>query len=107
MEQVVNITKTVQDYIACVSTNKKMLIFKSTELPNLSKGGGVVLQKTKIDYFLSDIQTFMLKDGILWKIGSQERNLKDLSYWIGKRAQTGKKTPSRFNKDLKFLNEIK
>ena len=53
------------------------------------------------------IQTFMLKDGILWKIGSQERNLKDLSYWIGKRAQTGKKTPSRFNKDLKFLNEIK
>ena len=57
------------------------------------------------DNFLSDIQSFNFSDGITWKIGSQFRNEKDINFWLGKRAQVGKKAPKRFNKNLKFFNE--
>ena len=82
-----------------------MLIFKTSELPILKKGGGVQLQKIKTDESLSDIQTFELDNGISWKIGDQLRNEKKLDFWIGKRSQSGKKTPKRFNKNLQFYND--
>ena len=82
-----------------------LLIFLSKELPVLSKGGGVQLQKIKENDSLSDIQTFNLSDGIKWKIGSQVRNEKNIVFWIGKRSQVGKNLPKRFNKNLKFFNE--
>ena len=104
-DQVISVIKTIKKYIACVSTNKKMLIFNTNELPTLTKSGGVVLQKTKNDYFLSDIQTFDLNNGLVWKIGSQLRNEKAVDFWIGKRSQVGKKVPIRFNINLKFFNE--
>ena len=63
------------------------------------------MQKIKNENSLSDIQTFNLSEGILWKIGSQLRNEIDLDFWIGKRAQSGKKVPKRFNKYLKFFND--
>ena len=70
----------------------------------MKKGGGVQLQKIKKGDFLSDIQTFNLSKGIIWQIGSQLRNETDVNFWIGKRAQVGKKVPKRFNKNLKFKN---
>jgi hypothetical protein len=42
--------------------------------------------------------------GISWQIGSQNRNEKNVEFWTGKRAQSGKKVPKRFNKNLKFYD---
>ena len=98
------ITNNIATHIACVSKNGKLLIFETSSLPILKKGGGVQLQKIKNDESLSDIQTFHLSDGLFWKVGSQLRNIKDIDFWIGKRSQVGTKIPKRFNKDVKFYN---
>ena len=50
------------------------------------------------------VQSFNLDEGISWQIGSQNRNEKNIEFWIGKRAQSGKKVPKRFNKNLKFYD---
>ena len=34
--------------------------------------------------------------------GFEKKNLKDVEFWFGKRAQVGKKIPKGFNKNLKF-----
>ena len=102
-----SITKKIGSHLACVSSNQKLLIFETKDLPILKKGGGVQLQKIKEDEFLSDIQSFNKTDGLLWKIGSQIRNETKIDFWIGKRSQAGKKVPKRFNKNLKFYNDSK
>ena len=104
-DQLLNITNKIETYIACVSKNSKLLIFKTKDLPVLKRGGGVQLQKIKKEEFLSDIQTFNISEGITWKISSQLRNETNIDFWIGKRSQVGKKVPRRFNKNLKFHNE--
>ena len=53
---------------------------------------------------LNDVQSFNLDEGISWHIGSQNRNEKNIDFWIGKRAQSGKKVPKRFNKNLRFYD---
>jgi len=97
--KVLNLTK---KYIGCVTKLQKMLIFKIDALPNLQKGGGVQLIKIKKDDYLSDITQLNIEDGLEWSTGSKNRKLEDLDFWIGKRAQAGKKVPKYFNKNLKF-----
>ena len=104
-DELIKLSKNIKTHIACVSKNSKLLVFETKDLPILSRGGGVQLQKINNDNFLSDIQSFNISDGITWKIGSQFRNEKDIIFWLGKRAQVGKKVPKRFNKNLKFFNE--
>ena len=53
---------------------------------------------------ISDIQIFNTDDGLIWQTGSKIRNLNKLNYWICKRAQSGKKIPKFFNKNLKFFD---
>ena len=97
--KVLNLTK---KYIACVTKLQKMLIFSKDTLPILQKGGGVQLIKIKKDDFLSDVTQLTIEDGLEWSTGSKNRKLEDVEFWIGKRAQTGKKVPKNFNKNLKF-----
>ena len=51
---------------------------------------------------LSDAQTLNKEESLIWSIGKQIREESKINFWLGKRAQTGKKIPKRFNKDLKF-----
>ena len=104
-DQLLTFTSKICSYIASVTKRSKLLIFKTSDLPMLKKGGGVLIQKIKDNDQIEDIQSFELKDGLIWKTGSQIRNEKNIKPWIGKRAQAGKKIPSRFNKNLKFYNE--
>ena len=52
--------------------------------------------------FLSDVTQLNIEDGLEWSTGSKNRKLEDVEFWIGKRAQTGKKVPKFFNKNQKF-----
>jgi len=91
-----------KSHLACVNNDAKLLIFKIKELPILQKSGGVQLQKIKNNNFISDIQLFNLSDGISWHNGSLNKTEKNIDFWLGKRSQSGKKVPKRFNKNLKF-----
>ena len=93
-------------HIACVNNSSKLLIFETKQLPILQKGIGVQIQKIKENEFLSDIRLFNLNDGLSWYNGSIKRCEKNLKLWLGKRSQSGKKIPKKFNKDLKFHEKI-
>ncbi len=103
-DQVFKVIPVDKTHLACVNKDAKLLIFEIKDLPVLQKSGGVQLQKIKENSVLLDIQIFNLIDGISWKIGSLNRNEKEVDFWIGKRAQSGKKVPKRFNKNLKFFD---
>ncbi len=101
-DEVIKILNLTKKHIACVTKLQKMLIFEIDSLPKLQKGGGVQLIKIKKDDFLSDVTQLIVEDGLEWSTGSKNRKLEDVDFWIGKRAQTGKKVPKYFNKNLKF-----
>ena len=88
--------------VATVGLNRKLLIFKLDELPELDRGKGVRMQKLK-DSILSDVRTFQVEDGMEWKDSSGRKKVeKDISNWIGKRAQAGKLVPKGFPRNARF-----
>ncbi len=99
MIKVFSITKS---HIICVSKLHKMLVFEKSSLPELQKGVGVQLIKIKDKDYLSDVIDINPKEGLEWSTGSKNRKIDKIDFWIGKRAQSGKKIPKFFNKNLKF-----
>ncbi len=91
-----------KEHLALVSKNEKLLIFDIGSLPTLNKGSGVQLMKIKSNDSLSDCTITDINEGLSWSKGSKIKNLKEIEFWIGKRAQVGKKIPKGFNKNLKF-----
>ncbi len=90
------------DSIATIGTNRKLLIFKINELPELNKGKGVRLQKYKNAY-LSDITSFDSETGLVWFDKSGRKNVvNNFENWVGKRAQSGKIAPKGFPRNNKF-----
>ncbi len=90
------------DHVATIGDNRKLLIFKLADLPEMTRGKGVRLQKFK-DGGLSDACAFKLKEGLNW-LDSSGRNwsVTDLAEWIGERAQAGRLPPRGFPKDNRF-----
>ncbi len=90
------------ELVATMGLNRKLLIFNIEQLPELTRGKGVRLQKCK-DSCLSDISSFQEKDGLEWKdLSGRRRAEKNLLHWIGKRAQSGKMAPKGFPRNNKF-----
>ncbi|MEM6602434.1 MAG: DNA topoisomerase IV subunit A [Pseudomonadota bacterium] len=87
------------DMLACVGENRKMLIYALSELPELAKGKGVILQKYK-DGGLSDATTFSSEDGLIWT--GRMNNMKDFSEYCGSRATQGRMVPRGFPRNGKF-----
>jgi len=89
-------------YLASVTKLAKMLIFDTESLPTMNKGVGVQIIKIKDKDRVSDVKLINLNDGLEWIAGNKKRKLANIEFWIGKRAQVGKKIPKFFNKSLKF-----
>ncbi|MBL8789980.1 MAG: DNA topoisomerase IV subunit A [Rhizobiales bacterium] len=90
------------DHVATIGENRKMLILKLSEVPEMARGKGVRLQKFK-DGGLSDAQAFRMKDGLTWVDSSgREFNVTDLAEWKGERAQAGRMPPKGFPKNNRF-----
>lgn len=90
------------DHVAVVGENRKVLVFAIEELPEMSRGKGVRLQKYK-DGGLSDATTFTLANGLSWKDpAGRTRTENDLAEWIGKRATAGRMAPRGFPRDNTF-----
>ena len=97
------------DHVAVVGTNRKMLVFPVSELPEMSRGKGVRLQKYRsggglvADDSLSDAAFITLADGLRWQeSGGRTRTEPDLTAWLGKRASAGSMAPRGFPRDNKF-----
>ncbi len=90
------------DHVAVIGENRKLLIFPLDELPEMTRGRGVMLQRYK-DGGLSDAKTFSLAEGLSWTAGAGRiRTETDLRAWVGKRAQAGRLPPSGFARSNKF-----
>ncbi|RUS60285.1 DNA topoisomerase IV subunit A [Pseudorhodobacter sp. E13] len=90
------------DHVAVVGENRKVLVFRLDELPEMAKGKGVRLQKYK-DGGLSDATTFALTEGLSWKDpAGRTRTETDLEEWLAKRATAGRMAPRGFPRDNRF-----
>jgi topoisomerase-4 subunit A len=88
------------DHAAVVGENRKLLIFKLHEIPELGRGQGVYLQRYK-DGALMDASTFT------WKVGLKDENGRlfepsELKDWRGERAQAGRIVPRGWSRGGKF-----
>ncbi|MEM6781281.1 MAG: DNA gyrase C-terminal beta-propeller domain-containing protein, partial [Pseudomonadota bacterium] len=89
------------DHLAVIGQNRKMIVFELSEVPEMTKGKGVILQKYK-DGGLSDLKTFKWENGLSYKYGAGETVVEDLNPWVGNRAQAGRLPPNGFPKSNKF-----
>ncbi|GAA5540500.1 DNA topoisomerase IV subunit A [Brucella sp. NBRC 113783] len=92
------------DHIAVVGENRKMVVFPLTEIPEMTRGKGVRLQKYK-DGGVSDIRTFAIAEGLSWQDSAERtftRSKEELIEWIGARASAGRVVPKGFPRSGKF-----
>ena len=83
------------DTVAVIGENRKLLVFPLDELPVLSRGRGVLLQKYR-DGGLADVQVFRRAEGLSWRTGGRTRTATDFAPWTGRRAQAGRNVPKGF-----------
>ncbi len=90
------------DMVAVIGENRRLLIFSLEELPEMTRGRGVILQKYR-DGGLADIKTFARSEGLTWSAGAgRTRTETRIDDWIGRRAQAGRLPPSGFPRSNRF-----
>ena len=92
------------DHVAIIGENRKMLIFALSQLPEMSRGKGVRLQRYK-DGGVSDIRCFAMEEGLTWEDSAGRvytRKREELTEWIADRAQAGRLVPKGFPRSGKF-----
>jgi len=92
------------DAIATVGENRKLLVFALSDLPELSRGQGVMLQRYR-DGGLSDAIAFRLADGLSWSLGGESgrtRTETDLTPWRAARGAAGRMPPMGFPRTNRF-----
>jgi topoisomerase-4 subunit A len=101
-EEAVVATPVEGDHVAVVGDNRKLLLFPLGEVPEMTRGRGVILQKYK-DGGLSDAKTFARKEGLTWNAGAgRVRTETEIRDWLGKRAQAGRLPMRGFPTSNKF-----
>jgi topoisomerase IV subunit A len=92
------------DLVAAIGENRKMVVFGLDQVPEMTRGRGVRLQRHK-DGGLSDIKVFEVEKGLSW-VDSAGRvfnlSIKELADWRGNRADAGRLAPKGFPKNNKF-----
>jgi topoisomerase-4 subunit A len=89
------------DHVIIVGDNRRMLVFPLDQVPEMTRGQGVMLQRFK-DGGMADARVIRLEDGLSWRQGERERTEKDLRPWLGDRAQAGRVVPMGFPRPPRF-----
>lgn len=92
------------DHVAVVGENRKLLVFPLVQLPEVTRGKGVRLQRYK-DGGISDVKCFAIADGLTWedtagRVFTKTKN--ELVEWLGDRATAGRLVPKGFPRSGKF-----
>ena len=91
------------DTIAMSGSNDKLLIFGTNEIPEMTRGKGVILQKYNADRtYVLDVMFFNAADGFGWTTGRGTTKLDDWTPWTGRRASQGRTVPLGFPRTGKF-----
>ena len=89
------------DHVAVVGQNRKLVVFALEEMPVMTRGQGVTLQRYR-DGGLSDARTFTLAEGLSWTMGGdtgRTRTEGDIGMWKVARGAAGRMPPQGFPKD--------
>ena len=92
------------DMVAVIGQNRKMLVFPMNQLPVMTRGKGVRLQRYK-DGGISDLKTFKSETGLTWTDSSGRTFTKpvaELTEWIADRATAGRQPPNGFPRNNRF-----
>ncbi len=101
---VVRIIGAGHDYVAAVGDNRKLVVFPLEELPEMTRGQGVTIQKYK-DGGLSDAVSFVFAEGLSWAMGGDSgrtRTESDLTMWRVARGAAGRMPPTGFPRNNRF-----
>ncbi len=92
------------DHVAVVGENRKMLVFPLDQIPEMTRGKGVRLQRYK-DGGMIDMRCFAIADGLTWDDSAGRtfvRSKDELLEWIADRATAGRAVPKGFPRTGKF-----
>ena len=89
------------DHVAVIGDNRKLLVFPLSEMPEMARGRGVILQKHK-DGAVVDVKVLKIAEGLSWRQGERTRTETDLRPWLGARAAAGRMAPNGFPKNNRF-----
>lgn len=91
------------DMVAMSGSNDKLLIFPAAEIPEMTRGKGVILQKYNAERtYVLDAMFFDAADGFGWTTGRGTTKLDDWHPWVGRRASQGRTIPVGFPRSGKF-----
>jgi topoisomerase-4 subunit A len=92
------------EMVAAIGENRKLVLFSLEQVPEMTRGRGVRLQRYK-DGGLSDIKTFKAADGLSWTDSAGRLftlGMNELTDWRGNRADAGRIVPRGFPRTNKF-----
>ncbi|MCZ4430747.1 DNA topoisomerase IV subunit A [Agrobacterium sp. SOY23] len=92
------------DHVAVVGENRKLLAFPLAQVPEMSRGKGVRLQRYK-DGGVVDVKCFALAEGLSWSDTAGRLFNKvdeELREWLADRATAGRTVPKGFPRSGKF-----
>ncbi|KZS54588.1 topoisomerase-4 subunit A [Rhizobium sp. BK077] len=92
------------DHVAVVGENRKLLVFPLVQVPEMSRGKGVRLQRYK-DGGISDVRCFAISDGLVWEDSAGRtftKNKDELAEWLADRATAGRTVPKGFPRSGRF-----
>ena len=92
------------DVIGIIGDNRRLLIINASDVPVMTRGQGVALQKYR-DGGLADVTSFRRADGLSWPMGgsgTRTRTEADVSLWVAPRGSTGRMPPQGFPRDNRF-----
>ncbi|AUW58083.1 DNA topoisomerase IV subunit A [Sphingobium sp. SCG-1] len=101
---IVRMVPALADSVAVIGDNRKLLVFPLSELPEMSRGQGVQMQRYR-DGGLSDAISFVLGDGLSWPMGGESgrtRTESDMTPWRVTRGAAGRMPPTGFPRDNRF-----
>ncbi|MGH7046621.1 MAG: DNA topoisomerase IV subunit A [Stellaceae bacterium] len=90
------------DAVALVGDNRRMLVLGLDDIPVMSRGRGVILQRYRAGGF-ADAKVLRLADGLSWLQGeTRTRTEPDLTAWRGPRGSAGHLVPTGFPRSNRF-----
>ena len=89
------------DHVAVIGTNRKMVVFRTDEIPVMTRGSGVILQRYA-EAKLSDAKFFNMAEGLAFPSGNGIHVERNMELWLSKRASIGKFPPVGFPRSNKF-----
>jgi topoisomerase-4 subunit A len=90
------------DHAAFVGDNRRLLIVRLAEIPEMTRGRGVILQRYRMGG-LADAKVFRVEDGLSWRQGeNRTRTEFALAPWFGARGAAGRGVPQGFPRSGRF-----